>query len=70
MEIDYDKEIISSLPLVVQREFEENNEPIDLIDPVEPVDAPTYMTMSRKMPRRAQQTLPDVEGHEAPHGTY
>ena len=43
------------------------NEPIDPIDLVEPVDAPTDMAGSRKRPRWAQQTLQDVEGNKAPH---
>ena len=46
------------------------NKPISPIDPVEPDDAPTDITISRKRPRWAQQTLQDVEGHEAPHGTF
>ena len=45
MEINDDEEMISSLPPIVQRDFEENNEPFDLIDPVAPVDAPTYMAI-------------------------
>ena len=59
----------SSLP-VVKKEFEEKNELINPIDRVEPVDAPIDMAVCRKRLRWAQQTLQDVEGYEAPHGTY
>ena len=70
MEINDDEEMRSSPPLVVKREFEEKNQPINPIDPVKPVNAPSYMIVSRKRPRWAQETLEDAEGHEAPHDTY
>ena len=69
MEIDDNEKMRSSPPPVVQREFPKE-ELIDSIDPVEPVDAPTDMAVSRKRPRWAQQTLQDAEGHKAPHGIY
>ena len=42
-------------------------EPIDSIDLVEPADAPTNIAVGRKSPIWAQQTLQDVERHEATH---
>ena len=65
MEIDDNEEMRSSPPLEVKRDSEEKDEPFDLIDLVEPVDAPTFMGVSRKRPRWAQQTLQDVEWNEA-----
>ena len=46
MEIYDDEEMRSSSPPEVMRESEEKNEPIDPIDLVEPVDAPTDMAVS------------------------
>ena len=60
MEIDEDKEMRSSPRPEVKREFEEKIEPIDSMDPVEPVDAPTDIAVSLKRPRWAQQTLQDA----------
>ena len=70
MDIDDDEEMRSSPPTKLKSLSEEQNEPINSIDPVEPVDAPTDMAVSRKRPRWAQQTLQDVEGHKAPHGIH
>ena len=70
MEIDDDEEMRSSPPPKIKRESEERNESIDPIDPVELDDAPTYMAVSRKRPRWAQQTLQDQEGYETPHGIH
>ena len=69
-EIGDDEEKKSSSPPEVNRDYEENNEPINTIDPVELVDAPTDMAVSQKRPRWAQQTLHDAEGHEAAHGIH
>ena len=44
------------------------NKLISPIDPVEPDDAPTYMAVSWKRPRWAQQTLQNAERHGTPHG--
>ena len=51
MEIVEDEEMKSSSPLEVKRESKEKNEPIDPFDPVELVDAPIDMPVSRKRPR-------------------
>ena len=66
MDIDDNEDMGSSPPPTVQRELPQE-ESSDSIDPVEPVNAPTDMAVSQKRPRWAQQTLQDVEGHEAPH---
>ena len=59
-----------SSPSPVQNELAGKDEPIDPIDLVATIDIPEDMTVIRKRPRWAQQTLQDAEGHEAPHGTY
>ena len=59
-----------SSPSPVQNELAGKDEPIDSIDPVVTVDILEDMIVSWKRPRWAQQTLQDVEGHEAPHGTF
>ena len=69
MEIDDNEKMRSSPPPTVQRELPKE-EPINSIDPVDSVDAPTDIAVGRKRSRWAQQTLQDVEGHEAPHGTF
>ena len=56
MEIDDDEEMRSSTPPEVKREFEEKNELIDSIDPVELVDTPTDMVVRWKRPTSAQHT--------------
>ena len=53
MEIDDNEEMRSSPPPAVQRELPKE-EPIDSIDLVEPIDAPTYIVVGRKRPRWAQ----------------
>ena len=69
MEIDDEEmEMRSSLP-PAQNELAKKDKPIDPIDPVTTVDIPEDMAVSRKRPRWAQQTLQDVEGSEALHGT-
>ena len=64
--VDEELEMRSS-PSPVQNELAGKDEPID---PVATVDIPEDMTVSRKRPRWAQQTLQDAEGHESPHGTF
>ena len=56
--------------MMIKRESVEMNKPISPINPVEPNDAPTKIVVSRKRPRWEQQTPQDVQGHEAPHGTF
>ena len=46
MEIDDDEEMRSSPPPEIKREYEESNEPIGPIDPVETDDAPIDMEVS------------------------
>ena len=70
MEIDDEELEMRSSSSPVQNEFAGKDEPIDPIDPVATVDIPEDMTIGRKRPRWAQQTLQDAEGHEAPHGTF
>ena len=70
MEINDDEEMRSSPPPEMKREFEERNESISPIDPVEPNDAPTDMAVSRKRPKWARQILQNAEEHETPHGAY
>ena len=69
MEIDNEEMERRSSPPPVQNELAKKDEPINPIDPVATVDIPEDMTVSRKRPRWAQQTLQDAEGHEASHGT-
>ena len=69
MEIGDNEEMRSSPPPTVQRELPKE-EPIDSIDPVEPIDAPSYTVVGRKRPRWAQKMVYDADGHEAPHGTF
>ena len=54
MEIDDDEEMRSSPPPEIKRESEENNE---LIDPIDPVDAPIDMAVSWKRSRWEKHTL-------------
>ena len=70
MEIDDEELEMISSPSPFQNELVGKDEPIDPIDPVELDDAPTDMEVSQKRPRWAQQTLHDVEGHEAPRGIH
>ena len=57
MEIDGDEEMRSFPPLNIKRESGEMNKPISSIDLVEPVNAPTDIALSQKIPRWEQQTL-------------
>ena len=68
MEIDDDVEMRSFPPPNIKRESGEMTKPISAIDPVEPNNAPTIMSVSRKRPRWAQQILQNAKEHEAPHG--
>ena len=70
MEIDDEELEMRSSPSPVQKELARKDETIDPIDLVATVDIPEDMTVGRKRPRWAQHTLQDVEGHEAPHGTF
>ena len=70
MEIDDEELEMRSSPSPVQKELARKDEPIDPIDPVATVDIPEDMTIIQKIPRWAQQTLQDAEGHEAPHDTF
>jgi hypothetical protein len=71
MEIDSERqeEIVPSPPHppTVQRE---TVEPIDLIDPIAPVDVPRDIAVGRKRPTWARQILQEEEGHATPHGTF
>ena len=69
MEIDHEETEMRSYPLPVQNRLADKDEPIDPIDPVMIVDIPEDMEVRRKIPRWAQHTLQDAEGHESPHGT-
>ena len=68
MEIDDDEKMRSSPPPNIKRESEEMNKSISSIYPVEQDDAPTYMAVSRKRPRWAQQIMQNGEENETPHG--
>ena len=63
MEIDDNEEMRSSPPPKIKRVYEERNESIGPIDPVEPDDAPTYMAIRRKRPRWARQILQNAKEH-------
>ena len=45
-------------------------DPIDLIDPIAPVNVSRYIVVGWKILAWARQTLQEVEGHTAPHGTF
>ena len=70
MEINDEELEMRSSSSPVQNELAGKDEPIDPIDPFMTVDIPKDMAVSWKRPRWAQRTLQDVEGHEAPHGTF
>jgi hypothetical protein len=45
-------------------------DPIDLIDPVSPVDVPRDIVVGRKRPTWARQSLQEAKGYATPHGTF
>jgi hypothetical protein len=73
-----EEEMVSSPPHTpaVQRESDEpveTIEPVDPVDPTEPVhpiDVPRQITVGRKRPAWARQTLQEAEGHAGPRGTF
>ena len=69
MEIDDNEEMRSFPCPEIKREYEERD-PISPIDQVEPINSPIDIPVIRIIPRWAQQTLQDVEAHQAPHGIH
>jgi hypothetical protein len=67
-----EEEMVSSPPhtFAVQREPNEPVETIEPIDPIHPIDVPRELTVGRKRPAWAHQTLQQAEGHAAPRGTF
>jgi hypothetical protein len=59
---------VPSPPSTVQRET--IIDPIDLVDPVAPVDVPRDIVVGHKRPAWALQTLEEAEGHAAPQGIF
>ena len=45
-------------------------DPVDLVDPVAPIDVPRDIAVGHKRLAWARQTLQEVEGHAAPRGTF
>ena len=70
MEIDDEELEMRSSSSLVQNKLAGKDEPINPIDPVMTIDILEDVSIGRKRRRWAQQTLQDVEGHEAPHGCF